>query len=111
MRSRRAQGVWWAVFAFVTWNVVFDRQVAVAGSDFARDQILRYQQGQPTLRIEDAFTPRVASAALVASGWAALVAAAGVIIMLLSGRGGPTRTADAHPRPPSASSASSASSA
>ena len=105
MRSRRAQGVWWAVFALVTWNVVFDRQVAVAGSEFARDQILRYQQGQPTSRIEDAFTPRVAGAAVVASGWAALVAAAGVIVMVLNGRGGPTRTADANSRFASASSA------
>ena len=105
MRSRRAQGVWWAVFALVTWNVVFDRQVAVAGSEFARDQILRYEQGQPTSRIEDAFTPRVAGAALVASGWAALVAAAGVMVMVRNGRGGPTGTAQAKPRPYSASSA------
>jgi hypothetical protein len=105
MRSRRAQGVWWAVFTVVTWNVVFDRQVAVAGSEFARDQILRYEQGQPTSRIEDAFTPRVAGAALVARGGAGLVAAAGVMVMVRNGRGGPTRTAQAKPRPYSASSA------
>ena len=111
MRSRRAQGVWWAVFALVTWNVVFDRQVAVAGSEFARDQILRYQQGQPTSRIEEAFSPRVTRAALVASGWAALVAAAGVIVLMRNARTTRTRSRGAadhprsssdHPRLPSA---------
>jgi len=116
MRSRRAQGVWWAVFALVTWNVVFDRQVAVVGSEFARDQILRYQQGQPTSRIEDAFTPRVAAAALVASGWAALVAAAGVIVLTINGRTNRTggsgsvddlRSSSDHPRSSSDHSRSS----
>jgi hypothetical protein len=87
MTARRTERLWWAIFAFITWNVVFDRAVAVAGSEFARDQILRYQQGQPTLAIDEAFSPRVARAALTASGWALLVLAAGALVTFRAGRG------------------------
>ena len=73
---------------FVTWNVVFDRAVAVAGSEFAREQVLRYQQGQPVRSIDDAFRPRIGAAALTATGWAAAVVAAGVVVMSLSRRRG-----------------------
>jgi hypothetical protein len=60
---------------------VFDRAVAVAGSEFARDQILRDRQGQPVQAIDEAFSPRVRQAAVSATGWAALVLAAGVLVL------------------------------
>ena len=88
MSPRRSDRIWWAILVFVTWNVVFDRAVAVAGSDFAREQVLRYQQGQPVRSIDDAFRPRVGAAALTASGWAAAVLATGVVVMSLSRRRG-----------------------
>ena len=86
MRPRRIEIVCWAAFAFVAWNVAFDREVAVAGSEFARQQILRYGQGQPVQSIGDAFTPHVRSAALMATGWAGLVAAAGAAVIALGSR-------------------------
>ena len=86
MRARRVEIVGWAVFAFVAWNVAFDRDVAVAGSEFARQQIVRYQQGQPVQTIDQAFTPRVHGAALRATGWAALVAAAGTAVIVFGSR-------------------------
>jgi hypothetical protein len=86
MRSRRIEIVCWAVCAFVAWNVTFDREVAVAGGEFARQQILRYGQGLAVQSIGDAFTPHVRGAALVATGWAALVAAAGAAVIALGTR-------------------------
>jgi hypothetical protein len=56
--------VLWLTFAFVTWSVVFDRQVQIAGYAFTREQILRHQQGQPLLTLDDAFTPRVRAGAV-----------------------------------------------
>ena len=87
MSARRRDRIWWAIFAFVTWNVVFDRAVAVAGSEFAREQILRHQQGQPVRSIDDAFSPRVRAAAVTACGWTAVVLGAGVVVMSVSRRG------------------------
>jgi hypothetical protein len=86
MSSRRRDHLWWGIFAFVTWNVVFDRAVAVAGSEFAREQILRQQQGQAVRSIDEAFSPRVRAAAMTASGWAALVIGAGVVSTSFSRR-------------------------
>lgn len=86
MRLRRIEIVCWAAFVFVAWNVAFDRAVAVAGSEFARQQILRYDQGQPLQSIGDGFTPHVRRAALAATGWAGLAAAAGAASMLIGAR-------------------------
>jgi hypothetical protein len=83
MSARRSERLWWAIFAFVTWNVVFDRAVAVAGSEFARQQILRHQQGQPVQSIDQAFSPHVRAAAVTATGWAGVVIAAGGVVLWL----------------------------
>jgi hypothetical protein len=88
MSRRHRDRIWWAIFAFVTWNVVFDRAVAVAGREFVRQQVLRDQQGQPLRSIDDAFRPRIAAAALTATGWAAAVLIAGAVVMSFSRRPG-----------------------
>jgi hypothetical protein len=75
--SRTILLVLWLACAFVTWNVVFDRKVAGAATEFTRAQILRRQQGQPVISIDDGFSPRVYRAALEASAWAAAVLVAG----------------------------------
>jgi hypothetical protein len=82
--KRRTVVLLWLVFAFVTWNVVFDREVAVAGLAFTRDQVVRYQQGQPVTSIDEGFSPHVRAAALRASGWAGAVLALGVAVMRLT---------------------------
>jgi hypothetical protein len=76
----------WLLAAFVTWNVAFDREVAVAAIEFTRDQILRYDRGEPVLTIEAAFRPRVSQAALQATAWAALVLAGGFVMTRLARR-------------------------
>jgi hypothetical protein len=70
----------WAIAVFVTWNAVFDREVAVAAIEFTRDQILRYDRGEAVHTIEGAFRPQVAHAAVVATVWAALVLAGGLAL-------------------------------
>jgi hypothetical protein len=82
--KRRTVVLLWLVFAFGTWNVVFDREVAVAGLAFTRDQVVRYQQGQPVTSIDEGFSPHVRAAALRASGWAGAVLALGVAVMRLT---------------------------
>ena len=86
LRRRRLEPWLWLLAAFVTWNVVFDREVAVAAIEFTREQILRYDRGEPVRTIEAAFWPRVGHAAMLASGWASLVLVAGLIIVRVSRR-------------------------
>lgn len=88
----------WLGFAFVTWNVVFDREVAVAGVAFTREQVLRYQQGQHVSSIDDAFSPYVRGAALTASAWAVGVLTCGAVLLLVN-PGDPRRN-PRHPAKP-----------
>jgi hypothetical protein len=79
MRARRGVVIaLWLAFAFVTWNVIFDRHVAGAAVEFTREQIIRYQQGLATTSIDVGFSPRVRDAAMRASLWTSpiIVAAA-----------------------------------
>lgn len=86
MRLRHAALVLWLAFAFVTWNVAFDRAVADAATAFTREQVTRAQQGMAVAPIETAFRPQVRRAAAAASGWAALVLAAGGVLLAVSQR-------------------------
>ena len=97
MRDRRLAIVLWITFAFVTWNVVFDRGVADAAVEFSRDQIARHQQGAPVVSLDTAFRPRVRRAALIASAWSGLVLVLGGVAIRLSG---PPLPNPGPPRPP-----------
>ena len=69
----------WIAFAFVTWNVIFDRQVANAAVEFTRDQVVRHQQGIATTSIDVGFSPRVSDAAWRASLWTSPILVAGAV--------------------------------
>ena len=86
MRHRRLAIVLWITFAFVTWNVVFDRGVADAAVELSRDQIARYQQGLPVASIDARFRPRVRRAAVTATLYAAAILACGVVAVMLADR-------------------------
>lgn len=73
----------WALFAFVVWNVAFDRQVSKAAYEFTQQQILRYQRSEPVNTIEEAFRPRVRDAAVLASAWTAGAVSAGLLLSRL----------------------------
>jgi hypothetical protein len=76
----------WLVFGFVTWNVVFDRRVAVAGAAFTREQTLNHQQGRPLVSIEDGFSPSIRAAAAGATVWAGSLTTLGLMLSLAAAR-------------------------
>lgn len=80
MTRRAAIGLWLA-FAFVTWNVVFDRHVERATVEFTREQVLRHQQGEAVTSIHAGVSPRVREAAWLASAWVGPILAAGVLAL------------------------------
>lgn len=71
----------WLAFAFVTWNVVFDRHVYVAAVRFTQEQIQRRERGEAVSSIEEAFTPEVGRAARQASVWGGAVLVVGLALL------------------------------
>jgi hypothetical protein len=78
----------WIVFAFVVWNVVFDRRSYEASVNFTQQQIRTYQAGQPVTTIEAGFRPQLRKAALEASAWGGSVLAAGFVLTMVLNRKG-----------------------
>ena len=76
----------WAAFAFVAWNVIFDRLVWTAAMDFTREQVTQYQAGHPVTSIHAGFSPRVGDAALRAALWTLPIIAAGAAAAYFSFR-------------------------
>ena len=83
--ARWAMGLW-ILLAIVVFNVRFDWQARMAGHAFVRSQIVRHQQGMPTLSINDGFRPMVRDAARDAAVWLVAVAAAGAAATALAAR-------------------------
>ena len=90
----------WLVFGFVTWNVVFDRRVAVAAVAFTREQTHNREQGLPTLSIADGFSPNVRTAAVDATAWAGGLTALGLLLSVAAARSLRRPPQQAPPRPP-----------
>jgi len=76
----------WFVLAIVVFNVTFDWEVRAANHAFVRSQIVRHQQGLPTLTITDGFRPMVRAAARHAAVWLAAIAAAGTAATAVAAR-------------------------
>jgi hypothetical protein len=76
----------WAAFAFVTWNVMFDRHIYVAAVEYTRDQVLRSQNDAPLISIHDGFSPRVGAAARQATLWVLPILGVGALMTFLSFR-------------------------
>jgi hypothetical protein len=83
--KRLAIGLWLAL-AFVTWNVVFERQVSLASARFTRDNVERHLRGDEVPTLDAAYRPHVRVAAQSASLWAGGVLAAGAVTLGLAGR-------------------------
>jgi hypothetical protein len=77
MTHRRVAIALWLVFAAVAWNVIFDRLVWTAATEFTRDQIVHYQAGEPITSIHGGFSPRLRAAAVQASLWTLPIIASG----------------------------------
>ena len=76
----------WAAFAFVTWNVMFDRHVYVAAVEYTRDQILRSQNGATLISIHEGFNPRVTEAARQATLWVLPILGVGALMTFVTFR-------------------------
>ena len=76
----------WAAFAFVTWNVIFDRHVMASALEFTRDQVVRYHNGDVLLSIHEGFSPSVRQAAVQATLWIVPIMAVGTLTTWLTFR-------------------------
>ena len=83
--ARWAMGLW-MVFAIAVFSVSFDWQTRVAGHEFVQAQLLRQQQGQPTVSINDGFSPMVRAAARRSAVWLVVIAAAGNAAVVVASR-------------------------
>ena len=76
----------WAVFAIVTWNVIYDRSVMVSATEFTREQIANHHAGRAVTPIHEGFSPRVRDAAVTATLWTVPVLAAGAASIAVTRR-------------------------
>jgi hypothetical protein len=86
MTQRTLTVALWCAFAFVAWNVIFDRLVWTAAMEFTQQQVTLHQTGQPVTSIHDGFSPRVRTAAVQASLWTLPIIVTGGIAVYLSCR-------------------------
>jgi hypothetical protein len=83
--ARWAMGLW-IVLAVAVFSVTFDWQTRVAGHQFVQAQLLRQQQGQPTISINDGYTPMVRAAARRSAVWLVAIAVVGSAAVMAAGR-------------------------
>lgn len=75
----------WIVLAVAVFSVMFDWQTRVAGHEFVQAQLLRQQQGQPFISINDGYRPRVRDAARDSAVWLVVIAVAGSAASAIAG--------------------------
>jgi hypothetical protein len=76
----------WLLLAIVVFSVIFDWETRAAARAFVGSQIVRHEQGLPTLTINDGFRPMVRAAARQSAVWLVLIAAAGTAATALAAR-------------------------
>ena len=76
----------WLLLAIVVFNVRFDWLTRMAGHAFIRSQVVRHEQGLPTLSINDSFRPMVHGAARRSAWWLVAIAAAGAAATTIAAR-------------------------
>ena len=75
----------WIVLAVAVFCVMFDWQTRVEGHRFVQSQVLRYEQGQPMISINDGYRPRVREAARRSALWLVVIAAGGTAASAIAG--------------------------
>jgi hypothetical protein len=80
-RSVALAVVLWLVFAFVVWNVVFDRMVVLAGRRYSHDAVTLYRSTGRYLLIDDVMRPAVVHAVRVASAVGGGTAVVGLMLV------------------------------
>jgi len=71
----------WLAFAFVVWNVIFDRLIVLAGRRYSYDATVLFHSTGKYLLIDTVMKPAVAHAARVASVVAAMIVAGSLLLI------------------------------
>jgi hypothetical protein len=96
-RSFAVTFCFWLVLGFVVWNVLFDRQVALAAVAFTREQTRNRERGLPRVTIDEGFSPGVRAAAVRATLYTSALLAVGAGLTLIVQR---RSRRDSEPPPP-----------
>lgn len=83
-RAVTAAVVLWLVFAFLVWNVIFDRLIVLAGRRYSHDATVYFRTTGKYLRIDDVMRPAIRNGALVASLSAGAIAVAALVLIRLA---------------------------
>ena len=76
----------WVAWAFVVWNLVFDRVIIEAGRDYVRLAAAASREGGPYARIEDTMRPARSRALWLASSSAAVILVVGFVAIRRANR-------------------------
>ena len=80
-RAIAVASVLWLVFAFVVWNVIFDRIIVLAGRRYAHDATVLYRTTGQYLLIDGVMRPAVAYGVKVASVVAGAIVVAALLLI------------------------------
>lgn len=83
IRDRKvvAAGVLWVTFAFLVWNVIFDRMLVLAGRRYSHDALVQFRTTGTYLRIDDVMRPAAAQGVRVASLVAVVIVVAAMLLI------------------------------
>ena len=76
----------WVMWAFVVWNLVFDRVIIEAGRDYVRLAVAASQEGGPYVRIDDTMRPARSRALRLATASAGVILVVGFVALRRAGR-------------------------
>ena len=85
--------VLWLTFAFLVWNVIFDRILVLAGRRYSYDAVVQFRSTGTYLRIDEVMRPAIAYGVRVASLIAVLIAVGAVLLIREAARRDARRTA------------------
>ena len=83
--------VLWLVFAFVVWNVIFDRMIVLAGRRYSHDATVLYRTTGQYLLIDSVMRPAVSHAVKVASAVAGAIVAGSLLLIRVAALRDPAR--------------------
>jgi hypothetical protein len=71
----------WVVWAFVVWNLVFDRVIIEAGRDYVRVAVAASESSGPYAKIEDTMRPARSRALWLATASAGVILVVGFVAL------------------------------
>jgi len=90
-RAIAVASVLWLVFAFVVWNVIFDRIIVLAGRRYAHDATVLYRTTGQYLLIDSVMRPAVAYGVKVASAVAGAIVVVALLLIRVAALRNPAR--------------------